>query len=75
MRNIDNNKTTVCHLAIPRSQPLALALGNLKATTISLSQGGLKISRNKELVARARNILQEKIKIAHSNDSKNSFAP
>ena len=33
---------------------------------ISLSQGGLKISRRKELVAQERKIIQ--IEIAHSND-------
>ena len=51
MRGIDNNKTTVCHLAIPTDVSRFLRHG--AATAISLSQGGLKIPRHEELVARA----------------------
>jgi len=39
-----------------------LAWGDWKAMAISLSQDGLKIPRSKELVARARKIMQEKMK-------------
>ena len=45
------DKTTVFQLAIPS---LTLAQGDLKVMAISLSQGGLKIPRCKELVARPR---------------------
>ena len=62
VRSVDNNKTTVCHLAIPREVSCLLYGGNWKAMAISLSQGGLKIPRRKEMVARARKIMQEKIK-------------
>ena len=64
MRSVDNNKTTVCHLAIPKSAtysgtgiesgvgfPLSMKRGDRKVTVISLSQGGLKIPRSKELAA------------------------
>ena len=37
MHSIDNNKTTVCYLAIP-SQPLTLAWDNWKVTAISIPQ-------------------------------------
>ena len=65
----DNNKTTVCHLAIPRATVSRLFWNG--ATAISLSQGGLKIPRRKELVAWARKIVLEEInrvEIACLND-------
>ena len=65
----DNNKMTVCHLAIPRATVSRLFWNGV--TAISLSQGGLKIPRRKELVAWARKIVLEEInrvEIACLND-------
>ena len=73
MRSVHNNRTTVCHLAIPREVIRLLWHGEeieceVKERVISLSQGGLKIPRHREFVAQVRGIMQEKSKnLPHSN--------
>ena len=57
MRSFDNNKTTVCHL-----EKSAAYSGTGQLEGDSDFHHSVKIPRRKELVARVRKILQEKIK-------------